>query len=109
MQVQCRRGARGHGAVPRLTQILSASGQVDVAATAALAGAIRNTIASAPHIVVVDLSAVALFAAAGLSALLQADGHARAAGCQLIVIAGDGAAHRLFERTYAQRRLTIAS
>ena len=90
------------------TQILSASGQVDVATTAALAGAIRIAIASAPQIVVVDRSAVVLRGRRA-DALLQTDGHARAEGCQLIVIAGDGAAHRLFERTNAQRRLTIAS
>lgn len=91
------------------TQILSVSGQVDIATTAALAGEISSAMQTAPEMIVVDLTAVAFFAAGGLSALLEADGRARAAGCQLVVIAGDSPAQRLFERTDAQRHLTIAS
>lgn len=91
------------------TQILTVSGQVDVATTAALAGQIRDAIAREPEIVVVDLSAVAFFAAGGLGTLLEADSRARAAGCQMVVIAGDGPTQRLFERTDAERHLTIAS
>lgn len=91
------------------TQVLSAAGAVDVATTAVLAAAIRDAISSAPQVIVVDVSAVALFAAAGLSTLLDADEHARAVGCQLVVIPGKGPAQRLFERTDARRRLTIAA
>jgi anti-sigma B factor antagonist len=91
------------------TEILAVSGSVDVATTATLAGEIRDAIEAAPEIVVVDLSAVAFFAASGLSVLVEADGRARAAGCRLVVIAGDGPARQLFERTAAQQVLTIAS
>ena len=91
------------------TEILAVSGPVDVATTATLAGEIRDAIETAPDIVVVDLSAVAFFAASGLSALVEADGRARAAGCRLVVIAGDGPAQQLFELTDAQQILTIAA
>jgi|GEM_PF-2724080 len=91
------------------TQVLSAEGKIDVATTAVLAAAIGDAISRAPQIVVVDVSAVALFAAAGVSALLDADEHARAAGCRLVVIAGEGPAHHVLERTDAQQQLTIAA
>lgn len=91
------------------TEVLSAEGEVDVATTAVLAAAIGDAISRAPRIVVVDVSAVALFAAAGVSTLVDADEHARAAGCQLIVIAGEGPAHHVFECTDAQQQLTIAA
>lgn len=90
------------------TQIVSAVGAVDVATIAALSTAIRGAISCRPQVVVVDLSEVGLFAAAGLSALLEVDAHAGAAGCELMVMAGDGAAQRFFELTDARRRLTIA-
>ena len=96
--------ARGQGA----TQIVAAVGAVDVATTAALSTAIRGAIVCIPQVVVVDLSEVGLFAAAGLSTLLESDEAAGAAGCELLVMAGDGAAQRFFELTDARRRLTIA-
>jgi anti-sigma B factor antagonist len=91
------------------TQVLSVTGQVDVATVAALAGGIHDALASAPETLVVDLSAVAFFGSGGLNALLEADGRARASGCQLVVIPGTGVVRRLLDRTKAGRRLTIAT
>lgn len=109
LRCQAREGlqitAQAHGS----TQILSAEGKIDVATTAVLGAAIGDAISRAPQIIVVDVSAVALFAAAGVSTLLDGDEHARAAGCQLVVIAGDGPAHHVLERTDAQQQLTIAA
>ena len=91
------------------TQVLQVLGEVDVATTAMLAGAIGDAISRDPQVVVVDLSAVASFAAGGLGALLDADQYARAVGCRLIVIAGEGPAQQLLARSDVRRRLTIAA
>ena len=91
------------------TQVLSVTGQVDVATVDALAGGIRDALATEPETLVVDLSAVAFFGSGGLSALLEADGRARASGARLIVIPGTGVVRRLLDRTKAGRRLTIAT
>jgi anti-anti-sigma factor len=90
------------------THVLSVSGQIDVATVDALAGKIREAIAEEPETVVVDLSAVAFFGSGGLNTLLEADGRARASGCRLVVVPGTGVVRRLFDRTQADRRLTIA-
>ncbi len=91
------------------TQVLSVTGQVDVATTDTLAGRIRDALSHAPETIVIDLSAVAFFGSGGLSTLLEADGHARASGCRLVVIPGTGVVRRMLDRTKAQRRLTIAT
>jgi len=91
------------------TQVLSVTGQVDVATTDTLAGRIGDAIATAPETIVVDLSAVAFFGSGGLSTLLEADGHARASGCRLVVIPGNGVVRSLLDRTKADTRLTIAT
>jgi anti-anti-sigma factor len=91
------------------TQVLSVRGQVDVATVDALADEIRDALAREPETIVVDLSAVGFIGSGGLSALLEADGRARASGCRLVVIPGTGVARRLLERTQAQQRLTIAT
>lgn len=91
------------------TQVLSVTGQVDVATTGKLAGRIREALDGAPETIVVDLSAVAFFGSGGLSTLLEADGQARASGCRLVVVAGTGVVRRMLDRTKAQRRLTIAT
>jgi anti-anti-sigma factor len=91
------------------TQVLSVTGQVDVATLDTLAGGIRDALATEPETIVVDLSAVAFFGSGGLSTLLEADGRARASGCRLVVIPGTGVVRRLLDRTQADRRLTIAT
>jgi anti-sigma B factor antagonist len=91
------------------TQVLSVTGQIDVATIAALAGRIRDAIAAEPETVVVDLSAVAFFGSGGLSTLLEADGRAKASGCRLVVIPGNGVVRSLLDRVKADRQLTIAS
>ncbi len=91
------------------TQVLSVTGQIDVANADDLAAQIRDALSGAPETLVVDLSAVAFFGSGGLSALLEADGRARASGCRLVVIPGNGVVRSLLDRTKAQERLTIAS
>ncbi|HUR84486.1 MAG TPA: STAS domain-containing protein [Solirubrobacteraceae bacterium] len=91
------------------TEVLSVSGQIDVATQAELAGEIRDALERAPETVVVDLSAVAFFGSGGLSTLLEADGRAKARGCRLVVVPGSGVVRRLLERTKAERRLNIAT
>jgi anti-sigma B factor antagonist len=91
------------------TQVLSVTGQVDVATTPKLADRIRDALSRAPETIVVDLSAVAFFGSGGLRTLLEADGHARANGCRLVVIPGTGVVRRMLDRTRAQDRLTIAA
>jgi anti-anti-sigma factor len=91
------------------TQVLSVTGQVDVATTDKLAGRIRDALSRAPETIVVDLSAVAFFGSGGLHTLLEADGQARASGCRLVVIPGTGVVRRMLDRTRAQHRLTIAT
>jgi anti-sigma B factor antagonist len=91
------------------TQVLSVTGQVDVATVGALAGRIRDALATAPETIVVDLSAVGFFGSGGLRTLLEADGNARASGCRLVVIPGTGVVRRMLDRTKADRRLTIAT
>jgi anti-sigma B factor antagonist len=91
------------------TEVLSVRGQVDVATVDALAGKIRDALSREPETIVVDLSAVAFFGSGGLNTLLEADGHARASGCRLVVIPGTGIVRRLLDRTKAQQRLTIAT
>jgi anti-sigma B factor antagonist len=90
------------------TQVLSVTGQVDVATVDELAGGIRDALAQGPETIVVDLSAVGFFGSGGLRALLEADGHARASGCRLVVVPGTGVVRRLLDRTKADERLTIA-
>lgn len=90
-------------------QVLSVTGQVDVATTDALAGGIRDALAREPETIVVDLSEVAFFGSGGLSTLLEADGHARACGCRLVVVPGTGVVRSLLDRTKAHRQLTIAT
>jgi anti-anti-sigma factor len=91
------------------TQVLSVTGQVDVATTDTLAGRIRDALARGPETIVVDLSAVAFFGSGGLRTLLEADGRARASGCRLVVIPGTGVVRRMLDRTKAQTRLNIAT
>ena len=91
------------------TEVLSVTGQIDVATTDELASEIRDALGRDPKTVVVDLSAVAFFGSGGLSTLLEADGRARASGCRLVVIPGTGVVRRLLDRTKAERRLTIAT
>jgi anti-sigma B factor antagonist len=91
------------------TQVLSVTGQVDVATTDALAGGIRDALEGGPETIVVDLSGVAFFGSGGLNTLLEADGRARASGCKLVVVPGTGVVRTLLERTKADRRLTIAT
>jgi anti-sigma B factor antagonist len=91
------------------TQVLSVTGQVDVATIDALSDGIRDALETEPETVVVDLSAVGFFGSGGLRALLEADGRARASGCRLVVIPGTGVVRRLLDRTKADRRLTIAT
>jgi anti-anti-sigma factor len=91
------------------TQTLSVTGQIDVATVDTLADGITDALATAPEMIVVDLSAVAFFGSGGLGALLEADGRARASGCRLVVIPGTGVVRRLLDRTKADQRLTIAS
>ncbi len=91
------------------TEVLSVTGQIDIATTDELANEIRDALGRAPETVVVDLSAVAFFGSGGLSTLLEADGHARASGCRLVVIPGTGVVRRLLDRTKAEQRLTIAT
>jgi len=91
------------------TQLLSVTGQVDVATIDALAGGISDALAAEPETIVVDLSAVGFFGSGGLSTLLEADGRARARGCRLVVIPGTGVVRRMLERTKAHLRLNIAT
>jgi anti-anti-sigma factor len=91
------------------TEVLSVTGQVDVATTGTLAGRIRDALARAPETIVLDLSAVAFFGSGGLGTLLEADGDARASGCRLVVVPGTGVVRRMLDRTQAQHRLTIAT
>jgi anti-anti-sigma factor len=91
------------------TQTLSVTGQIDVATVDALAAGLRDALATAPETIVLDLSEVAFFGSGGLRALLEADGHARASGCRLVVIPGTGVVRTLLDRTKAHERLTIAS
>ncbi|MEA2155245.1 MAG: hypothetical protein QOE11_1385 [Solirubrobacteraceae bacterium] len=91
------------------THVLSVTGQVDVATIEALAQRIREALATEPETIVVDLSAVAFFGSGGLSTLLEADGRARASGCRLVVIPGNGVVRSLLDRTKANTRLTIAT
>jgi anti-sigma B factor antagonist len=90
------------------TQVVSVSGQVDVATVDKLAAGIREALAHAPETIVVDLSGVGFFGSGGLGALLEADGRARAIGCRLVVLPGEGVVRRLLDRTHADERLTIA-
>jgi anti-sigma B factor antagonist len=91
------------------TRVLSVTGQVDIATVDTLSGGIRDALATEPETLVVDLSAVAFFGSGGLSALLEADGRAKASGCRLVVIPGTGVVRRLLDRTKAATRLTIAT
>jgi anti-sigma B factor antagonist len=91
------------------TQVLSVTGQVDIATTAALAGGISDALAGGPETLVIDLSAVAFFGSGGLRTLLEADGRARARGCRLVVVPGTGVVRKLLERTKAHTRLTITA
>lgn len=91
------------------TQVLSVTGQVDVATVDTLAGRIRDALAMMPETIVVDLSAVKFFGSGGLRTLLEADGRARAKGSRLVVVPGTGVVRRLLDRTQAHGRLTIAS
>jgi anti-anti-sigma factor len=91
------------------TQVLSVTGQVDVATLDALAGEIGDALDAAPETVVVDLSAVAFFGSGGLNTLLEADGRARASGCRLVVIPGTGVVRSMLDRTKAHLRLNIAT
>ena len=90
------------------THVLSVTGQIDVATVDELAGQIRDALAQDPELIVVDLSAVGFIGSGGLGTLLEADGNARASGCQLVVIPGTGVVRRLLDRTNAEQRLTIA-
>ena len=109
VEARCRWGADGHGGVAGLDRDPRCFGTGPRRDDRHRAGEIRDAIKAAPDIVVVDLSAVAFSATSGLSVLLEAGGRARAACCRLVVIAGDGPAQQLFERTDAQQVLTIAS
>lgn len=91
------------------TEVLSVTGQVDIATTDELAGEIRDAIGRDPETLVVDLSAVAFIGSSGLSTLLEADGRARAMGCRMVVIPGTGVVRRLLDCTRAEARLTIAT
>ncbi len=91
------------------TQVLSVTGQVDVATTDTLAGRICDALSGAPETIVLDLSAVGFFGSGGLRTLLEADGHARARGCRLVVIPGNGVVRRMLDRTKAYKRLEIAT
>lgn len=91
------------------TQLLSVTGQVDVATIDALAGGISDALAAEPETIVVDLSAVGFFGSGGLSTLLEADGRARARGCRLVVVPGTGVVRSMLERTKAHLRLNIAT
>ncbi|MDP8910376.1 MAG: STAS domain-containing protein, partial [Chloroflexota bacterium] len=84
-------------------------GEVDVATAGVLAREIQAALARNAETVVVDLSAVALFAIEGMRVLLDADRRARARGCRLVVIAGAGAARRVLLATDAKRWLPIAT
>ena len=91
------------------TQVVSVRGHVDVATVDQLDAGIRAALARDPATVVVDLSAVGFFGCGGLRALLEADGRARAGGCRLVVIPGEGVVRRLLDRTHAGERLTISA
>ena len=91
------------------TQLLAVGGEVDVATADVLAREIEAALARNAESVVVDLSAVALFAVEGVRVLLDADRRARARGCRLVVIAGAGAARRVLLATDAKRWLPIAT
>jgi anti-anti-sigma factor len=91
------------------TQLLAVTGQVDIATVETLADGIRDALATEPETIVVDLSAVGFFGSGGLRALLEADGHARASGCRLVVVPGTGVVRRLLDRTKADKRLTIVA
>jgi anti-anti-sigma factor len=91
------------------TQLLSVSGEIDVATVGVLAGEIREALARNADTVVVDLSGVACFAVDGVRMLINADRRARTRGCRLVVTASGGAARRVLTATNAERWLTIAS
>ena len=107
------RGAVAHGdgaiRVQGATQLLAVGGEVDVATAGVLAREIETALGRNAEAVVVDLSAVALFAVEGVRVLLDADRRARARGCRLVVIAGAGAARRVLLATDAKRWLAIAT
>ena len=90
------------------TQVLSVQGHVDVATVDELAAGIGDALARAPETIIVDLTGVAFFGSGGLRTLLEADGRARAGGCRLVVVPGDGVVRRLLDRTHADEQLTIA-
>ena len=91
------------------TQLLAVGGEVDVATAGVLAREIEAALARNAETVVVDLSAVALFAVEGVRVLRDGDRRARARGCRLVVIAGAGAARRVLLATDAKRWLAITT
>lgn len=91
------------------TTSLSVSGQVDVASAAVLAGEIRAALTPQTETLVLDLTAVDFFSAAGLATLFDADKHACAVGSRLVVVPGSGAVQQMLEHTDAHDRLTLAS
>jgi anti-anti-sigma factor len=79
-------------------------GEVDMATAPLLREALRQAVDEHTELVLVDLSQVALFSAAGVHVLCAADEQARAVGGRFVVVA-TGPARRVLEITKVDQRI----
>jgi anti-anti-sigma factor len=85
--------------------VLRCTGDLDLAAVAPMAGAVRRALAERPAALVLDLGGVEFCDTVGLRVLLSAAGRARGQGCTLALAALRPAVADLLVRVCADRSL----
>ena len=87
--------------------LVSASGELDLAAAPRLATVLSMAAASAEPTVVLDLSEVDFIDSTALGAIMHASTEAEAVGKQMLVVALDGPVRRLLEITNLTGRFRV--
>lgn len=88
---------------------ITVRGEVDLTTGEQLERAVLGAEEGAPAIVVLDLTGVEFLDSTGLQIVLDADVRAHADGRELLVVAGDGEAARVFALAEVADRLSVAS
>ena len=94
-------------AVRQGTPILRVLGEVDLATAPALGEALTKLAKTKPAVVVVDLSWVSLFDAAGLRVLATANRRVKHSGRELRVVATEPVVRRVFEVTGFDQQMNL--
>ena len=82
-------------------------GELDLSTVSRVEDELRRAEASAPPVVVLDLSALSFLDSTGLRTIVTADQRARKSGRRLAIVKGPDTVHRVFTITRLDERLEI--